>query len=144
MHQCSFHGVCCIPISIYEKSTTFFQTLFLPALLVLVLHTPPVPAPFPPCSPLFFLNKVIESNNWSSDLQGYYPVKPCPYRDPKRAPSRLRFIWANPPSLWWDHIFREGLWFIFVGIPRAAKMLLGKEKFRCVFPGDGMGWSLDA
>ena len=31
----------------------------------------------PPCSPLIFINKLVESNSLTSDLHPFYPVPPC-------------------------------------------------------------------
>ena len=50
------------------------------AVCLLALLAPPVTAPFPPCSPLTFINRVVQSSNLSSDLHPYYPVPPCGYR----------------------------------------------------------------
>ena len=50
------------------------------AVCLLALLAPPVTAPFPPCSPLTFINRVVQSSNLSSDLHPYYPVPPCTYR----------------------------------------------------------------
>ena len=53
--------------------------------------------PWPPCTPFLIFNKVIESNNWTSDMSPFYPVKPCPYRNPRRAPLPMQFAIFNNP-----------------------------------------------
>merc|ERR1719350_1381753 len=95
-------------------------------------------APLPPCTPFLWVNKMVESNNWSSDMNPYYPVKPCPYRDPDKAPLRMRFaIFSGPRKLMY-HIGTEVFWLFtkgklnnifFTGLPRAARMIMGREKF---------------
>uniref|UniRef100_A0A0K2TS82 Uncharacterized protein n=1 Tax=Lepeophtheirus salmonis TaxID=72036 RepID=A0A0K2TS82_LEPSM len=95
----------------------------------IIVHVPQVTAPFPPCSPLYRLNKLIEGNNWSSDMNRFYPVKPCPYKNPSRAPGRLRTFSAHTASFLLDHILSETNWFLRKGIPRGIKMLTGQEKF---------------
>ena len=74
---------------------------FFPCFQVGILHlVTDVIAPLPPCTPFLWVNKMIESNNWTSDMNPYYPVKPCPYKDPDKAPPRLRFaIFSGPKKL---------------------------------------------
>ena len=63
-------------------------------------------------------------------MNPYYPVKPCPYEDPNQAPLRMRFaIFSGPKKLFY-HVATELNWFFTKGIPRAARMLMGREKFR--------------
>jgi len=87
-------------------------------------------APLPPCTPFLWVNKMIESNNWTSDMNPYYPVKPCPYKDPDKAPPRLRFaIFSGPKKLLY-HVGTELKWFFTTGFPRLTRMMVGREKFR--------------
>ena len=76
------------------------MTIF-PCFQVGILHlVTDVIAPLPPCTPFLWVNKMIESNNWTSDMNPYYPVKPCPYKDPDKAPPRLRFaVFSGPKTL---------------------------------------------
>lgn len=103
-------------------------------LLVLLLHLltciVPIRAPLPPCTPFLFLNKLVEANNWSSDMNPYYPVRPCPYQNPRKAPLRMQFAIFNPPKVLLNHIGTELNWLVHKGIPRGMRMLLGRERFR--------------
>ncbi len=51
-------------------------------------------------------------------MNPYYPVRPCPYRDPRRSPARLRFAVANHPLDNLYHVTTESYWFFKKGIPR--------------------------
>ena len=63
-------------------------------------------------------------------MNPYYPVKPCPYQDPSKAPPKLRFaIFSGPKKLIY-HVATELKWLLTTGLPRAARMLVGREKFR--------------
>jgi hypothetical protein len=99
-------------------------------LIALMAFFGSVVAPLPPCTPHLWLNKMVESNNWSSDMNPYYPVKPCPYKDPARAPLRMQFAIFSGPTKMMYHVATELAWFITKGFPRAARMLMGREKFR--------------
>jgi hypothetical protein len=68
-----------------------------------------------------FVNKLVESNNWSSDMNPYYPVRPCPYKVPSQAPMRLQFAIFSGPRALMDHVTTELDWFMKTGLPRAAR-----------------------
>ena len=72
-------------------------------------------APLPPCSPFLFVNKISESNNWSSDMNPFYPVKPCPYKDPSKAPLHMRFVTDNGNKFLIDHVQHELAWIRKIG-----------------------------
>jgi hypothetical protein len=74
------------------------------------------------------INKMMESNNWSSDLSPYYPVEPCPYANPNDAPANLRFLVASGQDLG-DIATSEISWMLRKGIPRAGRMISGRERF---------------
>ena len=88
-----------------------------------------VTAPLPPCTPFLWLNKFVESNNWSSDMSPFYPIEPCPFEDPSQAPLHLQYAIASPKRLV-HQLTNEFSWLVTKGIPRAVKMLKGQEKFR--------------
>lgn len=90
----------------------------------------PVVAPLPPCTPFLMVNKLVESNNWSSDMNPYYPVKPCPYKDPSKAPLNMRFAIFSGPGKLFEHVATELGWLITKGIPRAIRMMTGQEEFK--------------
>ena len=96
---------------------------------LLAANTPSCFAPLPPCTPFLFVNKMVESNNWSSDMNPYYPVRPCPYKNPRDAPLRLQFAIFNGPDTLMKHVSTELGWFLKKGLPRAMRMLTGKERF---------------
>ena len=96
---------------------------------LLAFHCPGSYAPLPPCTPFLFVNKLVESNNWSSDMNPYYPVRPCPYEDPRKAPLNLQFVLFSGPKKLMEHLTTELSWFMKTGLPRAVRMLTGKEKF---------------
>ena len=89
-----------------------------------------VVAPLPPCTPFLWVNKMVESNNWSSDMNPYYPVKPCPYKDPNKAPLNMRFAVFSGPLKLFEHVATELGWLITKGIPRAIRMMTGREQFK--------------
>ena len=72
-------------------------------------------APLPPCTPFLWVNKMVESNNWSSDMNPYYPVKPCPYSNPNKAPLHMRFAIFSGPAKLMYHVGTELLWFFTTG-----------------------------
>ena len=82
---------------------------------ILALFGTSIIAPLPPCSPFLFVNKMIESNNWSSDMNPFYPVKPCPYKDPSKAPHHMRFVTDNGKKFLIDHIQQELAWIRKIG-----------------------------
>merc|ERR1712048_689063 len=63
-------------------------------------------------------------------MNPYYPVKPCPYKNPDEAPLRLRFAVFSGPKKLLYHVGTELKWFITTGFPRLSRMLVGREKFR--------------
>lgn len=72
-------------------------------LLPLVLLFEGAVAPFPSCSPLAFVNRIVESDGLKFLFDGApgHPVPPCPYRNPSRAPAEERFllarcVWISP------------------------------------------------
>ena len=73
---------------------------------------------------------MVESNNWSSDMNSYYPVLPCPYADPRQAPLHLQYAVFSGPLKLMEHVATEVGWFFTKGFPRMARMLVGREKFK--------------
>ena len=59
-------------------------------------------------------------------MNPYYPVRPCPYKDPNKAPLRLRFVIFSGPDTLMKHVSTEFGWLLKKGIPRAMRMLSGK------------------
>ena len=89
-------------------------------------HISWVTAPFPPCSPLIFINKLVESNSLTSDLHPYYPVPPCQYRGGTlEALSRHDldsvFIQDLPRHIAWELAWAAG-----TGVPRLVSALRGQ------------------
>ena len=117
-----------------DKILNTYLFLFLQSWVVVVfllaVNCPSSYAPLPPCTPFLFINKMVESNNWSSDMNPYYPVKPCPYKNPRDAPLKLQFASAHGPGFLLSHAAAELGWFMKTGLPRAMRMLMGKEKFK--------------
>ena len=97
-----------------------FQRWLIVAFL-LAIYCPCSYAPLPPCTPFLFINKMVESNNWSSDMNPYYPVRPCPYKDPSKAPLRLQFAVFSGPKTLINHVTTELSWFMKTGLPRAVR-----------------------
>ena len=100
----------------------FIKLQFLP---LLGFFPSPGFAPFPPCSPLTFINKLVESNNLSSDLHPYYPVPPCQYRGgtlEALAKNDLEAVFIQDIP---RHIAYEAAWAAGTGIPRLMKVLHG-------------------
>ena len=62
-------------------------------------------------------------------MNPYYPVKPCPYKNPEKAPLRLRFAIFSGPAKLLYHVGTELKWFFTTGFPRMSRMMLGREKF---------------
>ena len=89
----------------------------------------PVLAPFPPCSPFTFLNKLIDFNSLTSDLSPFHPVQECPFEDPTDAPLEMQFFLANDPVWAFNTLLDEIIWFFEKGIPRLLRMTLGLEEF---------------
>ena len=63
-------------------------------------------------------------------MNPYYPVRPCPYKNPRRAPLHLQYAAFNHPLQNLYHVVTEGTWFFTRGIPRALNMMFGIERFR--------------
>ena len=86
--------------------------------VVICFFPSPGCAPFPPCSPLTFVNKLIESNNFSSDLHPYYPIPPCQYQGgtlEALAKNDLDAVFIEDIP---RHIMYEATWVAGTGIPR--------------------------
>lgn len=101
-------------------------TSSLALLSVFIIH--PTVAPIPPCSPLTFINKLVESDEaaWLlRDLPGH-PVPPCPYPDPSQATlderSVLYFFLSNPQRIL-NELRREGDFWSQRGLARANERL---------------------
>jgi len=99
---------------------------------VLCLFVQPTPAPVPRCSPYIIINKLVESNSWTSDSNTYFPVPPCEYGGPREALAagdyKAVFVMAEPEKIP-RHNFYEGLWFMKTGLPRMMRYLAGGEKY---------------
>ena len=89
-------------------------------------------APVPRCSPFIIINKLVESNSWTSDSNAYFPVPPCEYGGPREALAagdyKAVFVMAEPEKIP-RHNFYEGLWFLKTGLPRMMRFLAGGEKY---------------
>ena len=53
--------------------------------LFILFHLQQLFAPVPRCSPLFIINKVLESMSLTSDMNPYFPVAECEYGGPMQA-----------------------------------------------------------
>ena len=73
------------------------------------------------CSPYIIINKLVESNSWTSDSNSYFPVPPCEYGGPREALAagdyKAVFVMAEPEKIP-RHNFYEALWFMKTGLPR--------------------------
>lgn len=102
------------------------------AAVILVIFVQPTPAPVPRCSPWLIINKLVESNSWTSDSNPYFPVPPCEYGGPKEALNagdhKAVFVLAEPEKIP-RHNFYEFVWFLKTGLPRALRMMAGGENF---------------
>ena len=93
--------------------------------VVICFFSSPGCAPFPPCSPLTFVNKLIESNNFSSDLHPYYPIPPCQYQGgtlEALAKNDLDAVFIEDIP---RHIMYEAAWVAGTGIPRLMEVIAG-------------------
>ena len=93
--------------------------------VVICFFPSPGCAPFPPCSPLTFVNKLIESNNFSSDLHPYYPIPPCQYQGgtlEALAKNDLDAVFIEDIP---RHIMYEAAWVAGTGIPRLMEVITG-------------------
>ena len=69
---------------------------FTKSALIVLLFSLCCYAPIPPCSPLRFINKIVESDELAwllRDLPGH-PVRPCPYENEEDAPAEERSLIA--------------------------------------------------
>lgn len=82
----------------------------------------------PPCSPLIIINKLIESNSFTSDLHPYYPVPPCPYEGPLEALEAGDVDLVVGPQNIPRHLLYELSWLLATGLPRKLGLLTGREK----------------
>lgn len=100
--------------------------------VLLCLYVQPTPAPVPRCSPYIIINKLVESNSWTSDSNAYFPVPPCEYGGPREALAagdyKAVYVLAEPEKVP-RHNFYEALWFAKTGLPRMMRYLAGGEKF---------------
>eukprot|EP00088_Acartia_fossae_P005459 TRINITY_DN12433_c0_g1_i1.p1 TRINITY_DN12433_c0_g1~~TRINITY_DN12433_c0_g1_i1.p1 ORF type:complete len:191 (-),score=22.64 TRINITY_DN12433_c0_g1_i1:142-714(-) len=102
--------------------------------LIFLIHG--VPAPVPRCSPFIIINKVVEWQNWSSDMNPYFPVPPCEYGGPLQAilAGDLNAVFLlDEPELIPRHNIYEFLWFLRTGYNRLMRMLKKKEPFEYDF-----------
>ncbi len=80
-------------------------------------------APIPPCSPLRFINKIVESEDvaWLlGDLPGH-PQRPCPQADPRTASNRDRYLssfFLSDPNVLVDELRLESRFWTEKGLPR--------------------------
>ena len=51
----------------------------------------------------------------SIDMNPFYPVKPCPYKDPSKAPLHMRFVTDNGNKFLIDHVQHELAWIRKIG-----------------------------
>ena len=74
----------------------------------------------------------MESNSWTSDSNAYFPVPPCEYGGPREALAagdyKAVFVMAEPEKIP-RHNFYEFIWMLKTGLPRAIRMLTGRQKF---------------
>jgi len=112
--------------------TSFRGYPWLIAVVVAVIFVRPVPAPVPRCSPLYLINKVVESTNFASDSNPYFPVPPCEYGGPLGALKAgdldaifVSYRKANIPR----HNLYELVWFFKTGLPRLWRMITGRQQF---------------
>ena len=96
--------------------------------LLMLSTISPIISPFPPCSPLTFINKITESNSFSSDLHPYYPIPPCQYSGGTlealiRKDFDSVFIKDIP-----RHVAYEVAWAVGTGIPRLMSALSGQYR----------------
>jgi len=91
-----------------------------------------VPAPVPRCSPFIVINKVVEWQSWSSDMNPFFPVPPCEYGGPLQAllAGDMNAVFLmDEPELIPRHNTYEFIWFLKTGYARLRRMLQKKEKF---------------
>jgi len=95
-----------------------------------------VPAPVPRCSPFLIINKVVEWQSWSSDMNPFFPVPPCEYGGPLQAllEGDMQAVFLmDEPELIPRHNTYEFLWFLRTGYARLMRMLKKKEPFEYDF-----------
>lgn len=93
-------------------------------------------APVPRCSPFFIINKWMEWNSWSSDMNPYFPVPPCEYGGPAQAvlagDYKSVFI-MDSPDIIPRHNLHELIWYMKTGYSRLRRMMNKKEPFEFDF-----------
>lgn len=87
-------------------------------------------APVPRCSPYLLINKLMEWNSWSSDMNPYFPVPPCEHGGPMQAimkgDYKSVFVLADPEIVP-RHNLHEIIWFMKTGYTRLRRILKNKE-----------------
>eukprot|EP00088_Acartia_fossae_P045731 TRINITY_DN49282_c0_g1_i1.p1 TRINITY_DN49282_c0_g1~~TRINITY_DN49282_c0_g1_i1.p1 ORF type:complete len:201 (+),score=40.49 TRINITY_DN49282_c0_g1_i1:46-648(+) len=87
-------------------------------------------APVPRCSPFFIINKLMEWNSWTSDMNPYFPVPPCEHGGPMQAvlagDYRSVFI-MDTPEIIPRHNLHELIWYMKTGYSRLRRMMKNKE-----------------
>jgi hypothetical protein len=90
----------------------------------------------PPCSPFSFINKLVESNSFTSDLHPYYPVPPCRHGSPAAALAAgdaASVLGTGPRGIARDparHLLWELAWLLATGLPRKLALLTGREQLQ--------------
>ena len=98
-----------------------------------IFFMPGVFAPVPRCSPFaFFINKLMEANSLTSDMNPYFPVPACEYGGPFQAmwagDYDSVFVLANPGNIPRHNLY-ELTWIVLKGWPRLQRILAGEEEF---------------
>ena len=105
-----------------------FLTIGVSSVLI-CLQVKTVLAPVPRCSPFIIINKVPESNSFSSDFNPYFPVPECEYGGPLQALLAGDFAavslladggWKIP-----RHNAYELLWLFTKGPERLRRIIAG-------------------
>jgi hypothetical protein len=84
-----------------------------------------VVAPIPRCSPLIFINKIVEasSNAWLLDGLPGHPQAPCPYTNASEAPFEDRsvaYFFLSRPERIPNEVAAETNFWLTKGLPRLA------------------------
>ena len=106
------------------------KTELMVVIVLLSCQLPYITAPFPPCSPLTFINKMVESNSLTSDLHPYYPVPPCQYQAgtlEALAKHDLENVFIQDLP---RNIAYEVAWAAGTGIPRLVSAIQGQFNIR--------------
>ncbi|XP_023346755.1 uncharacterized protein LOC111715638 [Eurytemora carolleeae] len=112
------------------------ESYLMKILILLAVNLPGVPAPVTRCSPFIIINKVVEWQSWSSDMNPYFPVPPCEYGGPLQAilAGDMNAVFLlDEPELIPRHNTYEFLWFLKTGYTRLQRMLAKKEPFEYDF-----------